>query len=101
MAIKAGGLFAITTNKPEIIAEPKQVVVDATSTVVRSVTNNWISAYQPDVGTDRFLLISPEGKTYACKFYNRETDKFLGASLIAMYALNEFFDRSIIPGTEG
>lgn len=101
MAIKAGGLFAVTTNKPEIIAKPERVIEDATAIVVRSVTNNWISVYQPDVGTDRFLLISPEGKSYACKFYNRKKDKFLGASLIAMYALNEFFDRSIIPRTEG
>lgn len=81
----------------KIIAEPTKPVENKTAIVKQSEIDGWTSIYQPEDGTDRFVLISPKGERFACKFYNRPTDDFIGASFMSMVSLREHFDRSIIP----
>lgn len=89
-------LFDTTpTQETKAIIEPVEEVID------KSVIDGWTSIYQKDDSTDRFVLLSPSGERYACKFYNRITNDFIGASFLAMVMLNEHFDRSIISGKEG
>lgn len=89
-------LFAAPVKEVKIIAEPKKVINDTVAIVKQSEVNGWISIYQPDAPTDRFVLISPTKERFACKFYNREKDDFVGQSLLSIYRLREHFDRSII-----
>lgn len=85
-------LFDIT---PKPVETPK---VENTSTIAsRSEIDGWVSIYQPVDGSDRFVLITPKGEKYTCKFYNSESDSFIGQSALAMYNLKEHFDRNIIP----
>lgn len=93
-------LFSLNSKdkEPEIInniEETKTLAIEAESSQC-----GWISRYVPSEHTDRFQLISPEDTKYACKFYNKDTDDFVGASLMAMYMLRDHFDRSIIPVDE-
>lgn len=95
-------LFGISNIKKE---EEEPVLVSRTispeiSTVKVEAESNrggWISQYIPNDITDRFILISPKGERFACKFYNTITNDFIGASLLAMYNLKEHYDRDIIP----
>ena len=82
-------------QETKVIYGPVETVID------KSVIDGWTSIYQEDDSADRFVLLSPSGERYACKFYNRITNDFIGASFLAMVMLNEHFDRSIISGKEG
>lgn len=89
-------LFDTTpTQETKVIIEPVEEVID------KSVIDGWTSIYQKDDSTDRFVLLSPSGERYACKFYNKVTDDFISASFMSMVMLNEHFDRSIISEKEG
>ncbi|MGM9543567.1 MAG: hypothetical protein ACI3T9_01155 [Romboutsia timonensis] len=102
--MSANRLFETYSHKSKevkIIAEPKQVIENTTAVAVRSETDGWVSIYQPDAETDRFVLISPKHKRFACKFYNRNNDDFVGCSLLSIYNLREHFDRNIIPKEVG
>ena len=96
-------LFGNVTSVKEvkIIAEPKQVIENTTAVAVRSEVDGWVSIYQPDAPTDRFVLIGPEKERFSCKFYNPITNDFIGSSMLAMYNLRDHFDRNIIPKDEG
>lgn len=85
----------IPIQETKAIIEPVEEVID------KSVIDGWTSIYQKDDSTDRFVLLSPSGERYACKFYNRITNDFIGASFLAMVNLKEHFDRSIISEKEG
>lgn len=100
--IKMKPLFGYVepVEEVKIIAEPKQVIENTTAVAVRSEIDGWISIYQPEDSSDRFVLISPKHERFACKFYNKVTDDFVGASLLSMYNLKDHFDRSIIPEKE-
>lgn len=94
----------IIVNEPkeiEIIAEPTNVVEGKTAIVKKSEKDGWISIYQPDDSSDRFVLISPKNERFACKFYNPIRKDFVGASMLSMYNLRDHFDRNIIPEDEG
>lgn len=84
---------------PSPIKEEVKVESVKTGPEVKGESNidGYISKYIPDAPTDRFVLITPEGKEFACKFYNRITNDFVGASMLAMYNLRDHFDRTIIP----
>lgn len=69
--------------------------------IVESEIDGWKSQYAPDEPTDRFILISPDNERFACKFYNRITNDFVGSSMLSMYNLRDHYDRSIIPDEEG
>ena len=99
-------LFGVIEDKS--IDEPKtteiaEVMPQTTGPKVEGESNidGWISKYIPKDGTDRFVLISPKGEKFACKFYNRVTNDFVGASLLSMYNLKDHYDRNIIPKEEG
>ena len=92
---------ATPAKEVKIIAEPKHVIENATAVAVRSEVDGWVSIYQPDAPTDRFVLISPKNERFACKFYNPITNDFIGSSMLAMYNLLDHFDRNIIPKDEG
>lgn len=79
------------------IQETKATIEPVEEVIDKSVIDGWTSIYQKDDSTDRFVLLSPSGERYACKFYNRITNDFIGASFLAMVNLKEHFDRSIIP----
>ena len=83
------------------IQETKAIIEPVEEVIDKSVIDGWTSIYQKDDSTDRFVLLSPTGERYACKFYNKVTDDFVGASFMSMVMLNEHFDRSIISGKEG
>lgn len=91
----------IVVNEPKIIVEPKNIIEDKVAIVKQSEIDGWISIYQPDAANDRFVLLSPDGKRFACKFYRRLENEFIGQSLLSMYSLKEHFDRTIIPEEEG
>lgn len=94
----------IMVNEPKeikIVAEPKNIVEDMVAIVKKSEIDGWISIYQPDHHTDRFVLISPKNERFACKFYNPIRNDFVGHSMLSMYNLRDHFDRSIIPEDEG
>lgn len=78
-----------------------EVVKKEPDVVAESNIDGWVSKYIPDAPTDRFVLISPSGERFACKFYNPITKDFVGASLLSMYNLRDHFDRKIIPAKEG
>lgn len=102
--MSANRLFETYNHKNKevkIIAEPKQVIENTTAVAVRSEADGWVSIYQPDAETDRFVLISPKKESFACKFYNRITNDFIGHSMLSMYNLRDHFDRNIIPKEEG
>ena len=86
------------TDKPKTI-EIAKVMPQTTGPEVEGESNidGWISQYIPSAGTDRFVLISPKGEKYACKFFNPITNDFVGASMLAMYNLRDHYDRNIIP----
>lgn len=83
------------------IQETKAIIEPVEEVIDKSVIDGWTSIYQKDDSTDRFVLLSPSGERYACKFYNRITNDFIGASFLAMVNLKEHFDRSIISEKEG
>lgn len=94
----------IVVNQPEeikVVAEPNNIVEGITAVVKKSEVDGWISIYQPEHHTDRFVLISPKNERFACKFYNPITNDFVGASMLSMYNLRDHFDRNIIPKEEG
>lgn len=100
----ANRLFETYSHKNKevkIIAEPKRVIENTTAIAIRSEKDGWISLYQTNADTDRFVLISPKKERFACKFYNKENDDFVGCSLLSIYNLKEHFDRNIIPKEEG
>lgn len=82
-------------EETKTIIEPVEEVVD------KSVIDGWTSIYQQDDSNDRFVLLSPNGERYSCKFYNKVTNDFVSASFMSMVMLNEHFDRGIIPNEEG
>lgn len=83
------------------IQETKAIIEPVEEVIDKSVIDGWTSIYQKGDSTDRFVLLSPSGERYACKFYNRITNDFIGASFLAMVNLKEHFDRSIISEKEG
>lgn len=83
------------------IQETKAIIEPVEEVIDKSIIDGWTSIYQKDDSTDRFVLLSPSGERYACKFYNRITNDFIGASFLAMVNLKEHFDRSIISEKEG
>lgn len=95
----ARSLFGPMSTKEEPTVDLAKVEPVKTGSEVKGESNidGYISKYIPDAGTDRFVLITPEGKEYACKFYNRVTNDFVGASMLSMYNLRDHFDRTIIP----
>lgn len=94
-------LFTAPVKEVKIVAEPQNVVEGKTAIVKQSEIDGWISIYQPEDSTDRFVLISPKHERFACKFYNPITNDFVGASLLSMYNLRDHYDRNIIPKEEG
>ena len=64
-----------------------------------SSEGNIFSRYCPNEAEKRFIVVK-DGKEYYTKFYNKEKDEFIGASLLAMYNCNEYFDRSLLPEHE-
>ena len=92
-------LFSVGVAKPtqnqKIDKEPI-IYIDKDK---KSNINEIISEYHPDAGTDRFVLLK-DGERYACKFYYKSEDEFVGAGCLAMYMLNNFYDRSILPDYE-
>lgn len=96
-----GELPTKSIDKPKT-TEIAEVMPQTTGDKVEGESNidGWISQYIPNAGTDRFVLISPKGERFACKFYNRITNDFVGASMLAMYNLKDHYDRNIIPVEE-
>lgn len=99
MEFVARPLFGPAPTKEEIVIDLTKKEPIKTGPEVKGESNidGYISKYIPDASTDRFILITPDGKEYACKFYNRITNDFVGASMLAMYHLKDHFDRTIIP----
>lgn len=91
-------LFGPTPVKEETVDLAKVAPVKKSPEVeAESNIDGYISKYIPKAPMDRFILIAPDGKEYACKFYNRDTNTFIGASMLSMYNLNDHFDRNILP----
>lgn len=79
-------LFDIHKRQPEVIKE-----------IEKSIIDGFESIHEPEANTDRFILINHNtGERFACKFYNKDRDDFVGASCLAMYNLKDHFDRKVI-----
>lgn len=92
-------LFSVGVEKPMESQKVKEEPIIYIDKDKKSNINEIISEYHPDAGTDRFVLLK-DGQRYACKFYFKERDKFIGASCLSMYMLNDYYDRSILPDYE-
>lgn len=75
---------------------PKEEPIKETKEMIESNRDGIISIFNPNDSTDRFTVIV-EGKRYCGKFYNKDKNDFVSASMLAIYNLNEHFDRSILP----
>ena len=82
----------ITKEEPEV----KEEEIKETKEMRESNRDGIISIFNPNDSTDRFTVIV-EGKRYCGKFYNKDKNDFVSASMLAIYNLNEHFDRSILP----
>lgn len=102
---KARPLFGPGSKMEEVkipeVEIPAVEIPKVISNIVESEIDGWKSQYAPDEPTDRFILISPNNERFVCKFYNRITNDFVGASMLSMYNLRDHYDRSIIPDDEG
>lgn len=90
--IKPKALFGNPKSTIIIVNEPKVLNKEP----IRSEINGWVSIYEPNAEKDRFVLISITNFKYACKFYDKDKDSFIGDSLLSMYMLKDHYDRSII-----
>lgn len=83
----------VKKEEPKIeIPKKKELNVFSESNI-----DGWISQYIPEAPTDRYVVYSPKGEKFACKFYNKDRNDFIGSSLLSMYNLNDHFDRNILP----
>ena len=83
----------VKKEEPKIEAPKKKEL----NIVSESNIDGWISQYIPEATIDRYVLQSPKGERFSCKFYIKDRNDFIGSSLLAMYNLNDHFDRNILP----
>lgn len=92
-------LFSIWVKKPTQSRKIEKEPIIYIDKDKKSNINEIISEYCPDANTDRFILLK-DGQKYTCKFYNKSEDRFIGTQCLAMYMLNNFYDRTILPNYE-